>query len=258
MRSSKDNPKGSSGEGAREGSRESRTPCDKVSGILEQEGLTPLPEAARDHLAECPDCQGLLADFNSIVAAARELPAEVEPPARVWISLRSQLIAEGLIRESAPVADMPELAASPASSRGWWHGFSGLFQGRALATAAVGLLIMAAGIAQLRQPETSQPPPSSRVAEDVQAPDPLAASGAALTEQEHILRAVQPAGTLASSPVDDSLQKDLQTLNAFIAECEHHLKTNPRDQLAREYLARAYQQKAELLSEMLDRGRSVN
>ena len=242
--------------------------CKELEAVLEQEGLSPLPPEAQEHLAECPDCQGLLADFNSIVAAAHELPAEVEPPARVWISLRSQLVAEGLIRESALAAKVPELAASPAPSRAhplqanpvhvWWHGFSGLFQGRALATAAVGLLIMAAGIAQLRQSGTSQPPPPPRVAEDVQAPDPLAASGAALTEQEHILRTVQPAGTLASSPVDDSLQKDLQTLDTFIADCEHHLKTNPRDQLAREYLARAYQQKAELLSEMLDRGRSVN
>lgn len=253
--------------GSKEGSSESNTQCSEVAGVLEREGFEPLPEAARDHVADCPSCQGLLADFNSIVSAAHELPAEVEPPARIWISLRSQLVAEGLIRESAPVAEMPEFPASPAPSsahplqtnpfQAWWRGFSGLLQGRALATAAVGLLIMAAGIAQLRQPGISQPPPP-RVAEDVQAPDPLAASGAALTEQEHILRTVQPAGTLASSPVDDSLQKDLQTLDAFIADCEHHLKTNPRDQLAREYLAGAYQQKAELLSEMLDRGRSVN
>ena len=228
--------------------------CSDIADVLEQEGLAPLPDSAREHVAECPACQGLLADFSSIVAAAHELPSEVEPPARVWISLRAQLEAEGLIRQASPIA----VDATIAPAAPWWHSLSGLFQGRALATAAVGLLIMAAGIAQLRQPVNSQTAPSPQTAEPIQTPDPLAASGAALTEQEHILRAVQPAGTLASSPVDDSLQKDLQTLNAFIAECEHHLKTNPRDQLAREYLARAYQQKAELLSEMLDRGRSVN
>jgi hypothetical protein len=228
--------------------------CSDVADALEQEGLAPLPDSAREHVAECPACQGLLADFSSIVAAAHQLPSEVEPPARVWISLRAQLEAEGLIREASAIA--VDAAIAPAAP--WWHSLSGLLQGRALATAAVGLLIMAAGIAQLRQPVNTWIAPSPQTAEPAQAPDPLAASGAALIEQEHVLRSVQPAGTLASSPVDDSLQQDLQTLDAFIADCEHHLKTNPRDQLAREYLAGAYQQKAELLSEMLDRGRSVN
>jgi hypothetical protein len=233
--------------------------CVDVADVLEQAGLAPLPESAQEHVAGCPACQGLLADFGSIVAAAHELPSEVEPPARVWISLRAQMEAEGIIRQTSPVAINTQTA--PAATP-WWlnwsHSLSGLFQGRALATAAVGLLIMAAGIAQLRQPVSTQIAPSSQAAEQAQTPDPLAASGAALTEQEHDLRSAQPAGTLASSPVDDSLQQNLQTLDAFIADCEHHLKTNPRDQLAREYLAGAYQQKAELLSEMLDRGRSVN
>src|SRR5271170_4422279 len=229
--------------------------CNDLVDLLEREGLAPISDAASEHLSGCPACQGLLADFTAITAAAHELPAEVEPPARVWISLRSQLVAEGLIREAAPVS---ELLQPAPESHSWWHSFSGLLQGRALATAAVGLLIMAAGIAQLRRPVNSQTAPPTQAAEQAQTPDPLAASGAALTEQEHVLRSVQPAGTLASSPVDDSLQQNLQTLDAFIADCEHHLKTNPRDQLAREYLADAYQQKAELLSEMLDRGRSVN
>ena len=239
------------------GSQKNGMKCSDVAGVLEREGLVSLPEAAREHLADCPNCQGLLADFTAITTVAHELPAEVEPPARVWISLRAQLAAEGIIRDVTPLT---EISNRTPETQSWWHGFSGLLQGRALATAAVGLLIMAAGIAQLRQPVILQPaePPARSTSDQAQATDPLAASGAALTEQEHVLRSVQPVGTLASSPVDDSLQKDLQTLNAFIAECEHHLKTNPRDQLAREYLAGAYQQKAELLSEMLDRGRSVN
>jgi ribosomal protein S15P/S13E len=48
----------------------------------------------------------------------------------------------------------------------------------------------------------------------------------------------------------------LRTLNEFIAECEKHLKQNPQDQLAREYLYSAYQQKADLLAAMMDSGRS--
>jgi hypothetical protein len=36
------------------------------------------------------------------------------------------------------------------------------------------------------------------------------------------------------------------------------MKEEPRDDLAREYLSDAYQQKAELLSAMMERGGSVN
>jgi hypothetical protein len=56
--------------------------------------------------------------------------------------------------------------------------------------------------------------------------------------------------------VDTALRENLRTLNEFIAECESRLKQNPQDQLTREYLNMAYQQKAELLNAMMDTGRS--
>jgi hypothetical protein len=248
--------------------------CSDVSAALEREGLSALPADTLAHVAECDNCRDYLSDLNSIVAAAHELPAEAEPPARIWTALRAQLTAEGVIRELPVSLPLAQTAS-------WWHG---LFQGRALATAAVGVLIMAAGIVQLRKPVVTTP--AGSVVQTEQAPDALADSGAALDAQENDLRkvqdqrktqnlrkvqdlrkgkelrSVQTAGTLSSSPssspVDDSLQQDLVTLDAFIAECELHLKANPRDQLAREYLAGAYQQKAQLLAEMMDRGRSVN
>jgi len=247
--------------------------CNDLAAAVERQGLSPLPAEAAAHAAECQDCQGFLADLNSIVAVAHELPAEVQPPARIWTALQAQLTAEGIIREPRVVAEAPHVP--------WWQG---LFHGRALTTAAVGVVIMAAGVFQLRRPVVSTSPRPAAQLEP--APDALAVSGAALSVQENDLRKVQEskktqaarksptlrngpeirsvetAGTLPPSQgldaVDDSLQKDLITLDAFIAECEQHLKANPRDQLAREYLAGAYQQKAELLAEMMDRGRSVN
>jgi len=44
--------------------------------------------------------QSFAADLTSIVSAARKLPAEVSPPARVWISLRAQLEKEGILSRS--------------------------------------------------------------------------------------------------------------------------------------------------------------
>jgi hypothetical protein len=68
-----------------------------------------------------------------------------------------------------------------------------------------------------------------------------------------------PARELANNAeVDASFRDNLRTLNAFIAECEARLKKNPRDRLTREYLNTALQQKAELLTAMMDSGRSEN
>lgn len=62
---------------------------------------------------------------------------------------------------------------------------------------------------------------------------------------------------LANNPaVDAALRQNLRTLNEFIAECQSRLKQDPQDQLTREYLNMAYQQKAELLNAMMDTGRS--
>ena len=62
----------------------------------------------------------------------------------------------------------------------------------------------------------------------------------------------------STSPVDASLRDNLKKVNEFIADCERHLKQQPHDELTREYLSAAYQQKAELLSAMIERGRSIN
>lgn len=220
--------------------------CKDVEFVVEQEGLAPLPEAARAHVAACSHCQEFVADLATIVSAANELPAEVEPPARVWVSLRAQLELEGIIK--TPVV--------PASGErwSWWHGFDELFRSRALATAAVGLLIVAAGFLQLRQPpDTSLEPngigagPASQIA--------FAQTAKVLNDQEIDLRNMHLAGT---SPVDSSFRQNLEQVDEFIADCERHLKAEPQDELAREYLSNAYQQKAELLSAMMDREGSLH
>jgi hypothetical protein len=220
--------------------------CKDVEIVVEQEGLAPLPEAARAHVAGCSHCQEFVADLATIVSVANELPADVEPPARVWLSLRAQLELEGIIRTPVVPADGER---SP-----WWHGFNDLFRSRALATATVGLLIVAAGILQWRQAPDAPMEPSGSVAKAVWQ-IPFAQTAKVLNEQEIDLRNMQLAST---SPVDASFRQNLQQVDDFIADCERHLKTEPQDEVAREYLSNAYQQKAELLSAMMDREGSVH
>jgi hypothetical protein len=69
---------------------------------------------------------------------------------------------------------------------------------------------------------------------------------------------MQTASLSDTSPVDHSLRENLATLNTFIKECRKRLKEDPNDQIARDYLAAAYQQKSEILAAMMERGRSVN
>jgi hypothetical protein len=61
-----------------------------------------------------------------------------------------------------------------------------------------------------------------------------------------------------TSNVDTALRENLATVNAFIKECRKRLQEDPNDPMAREYLSTAYQQKAEILAAMMERGRSVN
>jgi hypothetical protein len=238
--------------------------CKDVELVLEQEGIEPLPEETRAHLAECRDCRNYIADLTSLVDAANKLPSEITPPDRVWISLRAQLEEEGIIR--TPADSIP---AEPAT---WWQSIHAFFSNRVLATAMVGIVLAAAIVFQIRIDK------STRVVPPVQ----TAKTGAALPiEKTPAVEAVVPQTTgdefgraardlndqepvatgmilSSASPVDASLRDNLKKVNEFIAECERHLKEQPQDELTREYLSAAYQQKAELLSAMIERGRSIN
>jgi hypothetical protein len=246
--------------------------CKELEIVLEQEGLEPLPASAREHLAECTACQGFLADLSSIVAAARTLPAEANPPERIWISLRAQLEAEGVIREAAevPTATLPSMG---------WQSLAAWFRPRALATAGVGFVLVATAVFLSRQPSLPPSPVMPSIAQNNPGPTAsapsvaLAPSVASSPAVSPGVRAVvsDPTGDLnrtegdlanfhlaGTSPVNTSLRQNLQTVNEFIAECELHLKQYPQDDMAREYLNSAYQQKAELLEAMMDSGRSEN
>jgi hypothetical protein len=208
--------------------------CKEVEVVLEQEGWTPLPEAAREHLAGCGNCQSLVDDLTAIVATAHLLPAEVEPPARVWVSLKTQLEQEGIIKLPAAVADKAS----------FWAGFQDLFRSRALATATVGLLVVAAVGLQLQNPSAPQ----------TEARNYYDDTAIALNADEASLNTAN----LSSEPVDISLHQNLDIVDKFIADCEQRIKDEPGDDLTREYLSGAYEQKAELISAMMERRGSVN
>src|SRR6516164_360209 len=131
--------------------------CKELQAVLEEDDLRPLPVVAQEHLAECPDCQDFLDDISDIVTAARQFPAEVNPPDRVWISLRAQLAAEGIIREEVPVG----LSAKVP----WWQSISQFFQPRVLASVGAGLLVVLAAAYFAKRPAPASFSHNSALAE---------------------------------------------------------------------------------------------
>ena len=211
--------------------------CRELELFFEQEGLAPLSAAARQHLSECRACKHYFDDMTGIVALAHQLPTEIDPPDHIWISIRNQLVREGTIRgvsgDRAP----------------WWQSFAELFRPRSLATAAVAMVMIVVAFMLGSKPREQV----LQVQED-----PYGSTVTALSQQEHDLANMQLASTGETSAVDASLRQNLQQVNEFIADCERRVREEPSDELAREYLTNAYQQKAQLLSAMMDRGGSLN
>jgi ribosomal protein S27AE len=100
----------------------------KVRATLEAEGALRLPACVQfddelegylegetrpfvtTHAHDCPACGAVLADLQSISAAARDLPEE-EPSPLVWAKVRTSLAAEGALRPAACVQFDAELEA---------------------------------------------------------------------------------------------------------------------------------------------------
>jgi hypothetical protein len=214
--------------------------CRELEVFFEEEGLAPLSAAARQHLSECHACKHFFEDVTGIVALAHQLPAELDPPEHIWISIRNELVRDGTIRGLS------------GDRVPWWQSFAELFRNRSLATAAVAMVMIVVAFLL-----GSQPRDQVRHVQQAQE-DPYASTVTALNQQEHDLVNMQLAGTGENSAVDASLRQNLEQVNEFIADCERRVREEPSDELAREYLTNAYQQKAQLLSAMMDRGGSLN
>jgi hypothetical protein len=207
--------------------------CHEFEEVLEQSEAHQLPGDAAAHLNDCRQCRTLVEDLNAIQAAARELAAEEPaPPERVWLSLRSQLEAEGLIRVAEPARQ----------SFRWFTGWLNLLPGPALAGIYLSLLLGAAVLISTRGNFWQTPTTPSGTA--------IAALNSQLnTVERHTVSALHQ----RDPAVTASLRQNLDVVDNFIGLCEKSVREEPQSELAREYLYGAYQQKAELLAMMMDR-----
>ena len=194
---------------------------------------------AEAHIRNCPSCRHITEDLNAIHSAARSWRAEeIEPPAHLWASLRLQLEREGLIRDDR--GSQLEL-----SNSGW---FSRWFAGLPRPALAGGYLVLLIAVAFGFSRPANRQANEARWLEGTQvSTSPLSAQ---LTAEQ-----VSFASFNDSNPaVTASLNKNLAIVDNYIALCEKSVQEEPQNEVARDYLYEAYQQKADLLAQMTERG----
>ena len=193
------------------------------------------PADAQAHLRACPHCRAMVEDLDAIHALALDWNSEeAEPPARLWSSLRAQLEQEGLIRDQRP---------------GWLERLRGAFTPfprPALAGAYLAALIVAAFAASgpiHKQVNHYRWIQGTR--------DTAASLGTHLNSVEK-----NTVSSIAerNPAVSDSLHENLAIVDNYISLCEKSVSEEPENEMARDYLYEAYQQKADLLAQMTERG----
>lgn len=218
--------------------------CGQFEQILEQQDDGALPKPALAHLEACEACRALSADFGAIHDMALELGAEeIAPPERVWISLRNQLEAERLIHD----AQVAPRSASHASY-GWWA----VFQRPAVAGAFLGLVLAAAATVSYL---SNFPQPALDSQLTLQQETSSVPSADSVFKEEVLTVGIDSIPELQrqDTAVTNSIRRNLQIVDNLIAICEKSVREQPDNQMAREYLYGAYQQKAELLATAMNR-----
>jgi hypothetical protein len=197
------------------------------------------PSDLQAHVQSCAECRGLVRDLETIQHAAPALAsADPEPSARVWLSLRTQLEQEGLIHGEHP--------GWAEKLRGWLGGVFGAVPRPALAGAYL-VALVAVGIALTG--------PSLRQTNDDRWINGTQVSTQPLSAQLNTAEQDSVSSMVNSDPVvTASLQKNLAIVDNYIALCEKSVHEEPESEMARDYLYEAYQQKADLLAQMTERG----
>jgi hypothetical protein len=205
------------------------------------------PSEGRAHVRECAHCRGLVEDMDAIrQTAGAWAAAEEDPPARVWVSLRAQLKEEGLIRGEAGGEVREHVPSGTKGLGGWFGGIFTAVPRPALAGAYL-LALIAVSVA-LTGPSTKQLNESRWISG-------TQTSTGTLSAQLQTAELDTVSAMVESNPVvTASLHDNLAIVDNYIALCEKSVQEDPENEVARDYLYDAYEQKANLLAQMTERG----
>ena len=197
----------------------------------------------RMHAEQCSSCGSLLADIDSILVAARDLPME-SPPPRVWSNIRATLAEEGLIRER----------------EGFWRRWTSSVSlvPRSAPAAALAFALVLAVIMVFKgdiQKNGNRNPGLSPATISNTVPVGLLGVQSNLAQT---VKEMEENYRLHEASLDPSAKlvyrAGLTSLNNSIQECLDSLEKQPHNTLVRDYLMQAYAQKAEVLASALEYG----
>jgi hypothetical protein len=205
------------------------------------------PADSKAHLRDCASCQAIVADLTAIQTEARSWSAlESEAPERVWTSLRAQLEQEGLIHTSE--TDRAVVAVVAPSHADWLRELFSRIPRPALAGAYLSVLV---ALAFALSGPASRESNEARWLQGTQVEtSPLSAKLNSFEQNPLASRDLNPAVTA-------SLQQNLAIVDNYISLCEKSVQEEPENEVARDYLYEAYQQKADLLAQIGERGENV-
>jgi len=180
----------------------------------------------KEHLASCPVCADLVQDLRYIAEQAKLLVPMEDPSPRVWDGIERSLKQDGQWpAHGGPANPRPFLV--PHRARLAWP---------MMAAVAVIVVAIFAGYYSRN---------NSGGASAYSAAPPLSSAGMLEPDDQQLIRTVSTRGATAT----DSYRKNLEDVNAYIADAKKWVDAHPDDVDARESLMQAYQQK-QLLYEM--------
>ena len=176
---------------------------------------------AEAHLKSCAVCAGLVADLREISAQARLLAAAEEPREHLRARIMEAVELEGLSR-----------AAAPAPWARWWGAGQSRWAVPAWAAAVAALLLLALGVNTMRQTPAS-PPGGVAVVQPAALVDDDDLKLLSVVEQRHPNKRAR-------------YKAHLEAVNASIRDAKRSVAQDPDNELARERLIQAYDQKSTL------------
>jgi hypothetical protein len=198
------------------------------------------PANAQSHWKSCVHCGALVRDLSAIQSEAQTwelLPSE--PPERIWTSLRAQLESEGLIKNA-------HLEKPEPRSAGRWKDLFRKFPRPVLAGAYLAALVAFA---------FAMSGTNGNHVKDVKWLDGSRIVSSPLSAQlDSAELATVASMRQPNSAVSASLHQNLAIVDNYIALCEKSVSEEPDNEAARDFLYDAYQQKADLLTQMSERG----
>ncbi|HEU4563331.1 MAG TPA: zf-HC2 domain-containing protein [Gemmatimonadaceae bacterium] len=200
---------------------------------------------AERHVAECARCRGAAAGLRGLLARARALPLDVEPPPELWAAITASIASRKAPEIESRIPARRAVAGAP-ERRGRWHRWGGL------AAAAVLLVALSSSITALLVRDGAHAAPRVSGAAVPERGGAALASFAA-TEAQYVAVAASLEETLAarraslSPETAAAVERSVRAIDAAIAEARAALARDPANQALVEMLSASYEQKVDLL-----------